>query len=62
MLKELFPGSTVFTGAIFKIPQISNHFSAMLGGSVVKLKPALVFSPRVKKLSLRIYHVGYNAT
>ena len=30
MLEELFPGSTDFTEAIFKIPQISKHFSAML--------------------------------
>ena len=30
MLKELFPGSTDFTVAIFKIPQMSKHFSAML--------------------------------
>ena len=30
MLKELFPGSTDFTEAIFKIPGISKHFSAML--------------------------------
>ena len=30
MPKELFPGSTDFTGAIFKIPQISKQFSAML--------------------------------
>ena len=30
MLKELFPGSTDFTVSIFKIPQISKHFSAML--------------------------------
>ena len=30
MLKELFPGSTDFTVAVFKIPQISKHFSAML--------------------------------
>ena len=29
MQKELFPGSTGFTEAIFKIPQISKHFSAM---------------------------------
>ena len=28
--QELFPGSTDFTVAIFKIPQISKHFSAML--------------------------------
>ena len=34
MLKELFPGSTDFTEAIFKIPQISKHFSAMLFGIV----------------------------
>ena len=33
MLKELFPGSTDFTEAIFKIPQISKHFSAMLPSS-----------------------------
>ena len=31
-LKQLFPGSTDFTEAIFKIPQISKHFSAMLPG------------------------------
>ena len=30
MLKELFLGSTDFTVAIFKIPQISKHFSTML--------------------------------
>ena len=30
MLKELFPGSTDFTVAMFKIPQMSKHFSAML--------------------------------
>ena len=30
MLKELFPGSADFTVTIFKIPQISKHFSAML--------------------------------
>ena len=30
MLKELFPGSTDFTVAIFKIDQISKHFSAIL--------------------------------
>ena len=30
MLKKLFWGSTDFTEAIFKIPQISKHFSAML--------------------------------
>ena len=30
MLKELFWGSTNFTVAIFKMPQISKHFSAML--------------------------------
>ena len=30
MLKELFPGSRRFTVAIFKIPQISKHFSALL--------------------------------
>ena len=29
-LKQLFPGSTDFTEAIFKIPQISKHFLAML--------------------------------
>ena len=29
-LKQLFPGSTDFTEAIFKIRQISKHFSAML--------------------------------
>ena len=29
MLKKLFPGSTDFTGVIFKIPQIPKHFSAM---------------------------------
>ena len=28
--KKKFSGSTDFTGAIFKIPQISKHFSAML--------------------------------
>ena len=28
MLKQLFPGSTDFTEVIFKIPQISKHFSA----------------------------------
>ena len=27
MLKELFLGIADFTGAIFKIPQISKHFS-----------------------------------
>ena len=32
MLKKLFWGSTDFTEAIFKIPQISKHFSAMLRG------------------------------
>ena len=30
MLKELFWGLTDFTEAIFKIPQISKHLSAML--------------------------------
>ena len=30
MRKELFPGSTDFTETIFKIPQISEHFLAML--------------------------------
>ena len=30
MPKELFPDSTDFTVAIFKIPHISKHFSAML--------------------------------
>ena len=30
MVKELFPGSTDFTVATIKIPQISKHFSAML--------------------------------
>ena len=30
MLKELFPGSTDFTVAIFKILQISKYFLAML--------------------------------
>ena len=34
MLKKLFPGSTGFTGVIFKIPQISKHFSAMLNKSI----------------------------
>ena len=29
-LKELLPDSTDFTEAIFKMPQISKHFSAML--------------------------------
>ena len=29
-LKQLFPASTDFTEVIFKIPQISKHFSAML--------------------------------
>ena len=29
MLKELLPGSRSFTVAIFKIPQISKHFSAL---------------------------------
>ena len=30
MLKELFPGSTDFTVAFYKIHEISKHFSAML--------------------------------
>ena len=30
MLRELFPGSTNFTGTIFKILQISKHFLAVL--------------------------------
>ena len=30
MLKELFSGSTDLKVAIFKVPQISNHLSAML--------------------------------
>ena len=30
MLTELFSGSTDFTEAVFKIPGISKHFSAML--------------------------------
>ena len=30
VLKELFPGSTDFTVAIFKMPQVSKHFWAML--------------------------------
>ena len=30
----LFPGSTDFTMAIFKIPEISKHFSAMLGTEI----------------------------
>ena len=30
MLKELYLGSTDFTVGIFKIPQISKHFSAIL--------------------------------
>ena len=30
ILTELFPDSTDFTVAVFKIPQISKHFSAML--------------------------------
>ena len=30
MLKELLSGSPDFTEAIFKIPQISKHFAAML--------------------------------
>ena len=30
MLKDFFLGSTDFTAAIFKIPQISKHFSAVL--------------------------------
>ena len=29
VLKELLPGSAYFTVAIFKVPQISKHFSAM---------------------------------
>ena len=29
-LKQLLPDSTDFTEAIFKMPQISKHFSAML--------------------------------
>ena len=32
-LKQLLPDSTDFTEAIFKIPQISKHFSAMLRGT-----------------------------
>ena len=35
MQKELFPGSTDFTGAIFKIPQISQH---ILWSTVSKIK------------------------
>ena len=30
MVKQLFLGSTDFAEAIFKIPQMSKHFSAML--------------------------------
>ena len=33
MLKELFSGSTDFTEAIFKIPQISKHFLATLSSA-----------------------------
>ena len=29
-MRKFFPGQTDFTVAIFKIPQISKHFSAML--------------------------------
>ena len=36
MLKELFLGSTDFTVAIFKIPQISKHFLAMLILTVIQ--------------------------
>ena len=35
MLKELFPGSTV---AIFKIPQISKYFSAMLNTQFYRIR------------------------
>ena len=37
MQKQLFLGSTDFTEAIFKIPQISKHFSAMLHCSGITL-------------------------
>ena len=37
MLKQLFPGSTDFTGAFFKILQISKHFSAMLSEHAVTI-------------------------
>ena len=42
MLKELFSGSTDFTEAIFKVPEISKHFSAML-------KPQGLFSWSLSK-------------
>ena len=32
IIRKLFPGQTDFTMAIFKIPQISKHFSAMVVG------------------------------
>ena len=37
MLKELFPGSTDFAWAIFKIPQISKHFSAIFISYISKV-------------------------
>ena len=38
MLKELFPDSKDFTEAIFKVPKMSKHFSAMLLTVVVIIK------------------------
>ena len=37
MEKQLLPDSTDFTEAIFKMPQISIHFSAMLPPQTVPL-------------------------
>ena len=62
MLKELFPGSTDFTVAIFKVPQISKHFSVML--KALRLSPQSLFILRKLPESNWIknhllFHYGY---
>ena len=54
MLKELFPGSTDFTVAIFKIAGISKHFSAML---VLRKLNIIFLTDTYKFLHVLSFHI-----
>ena len=53
----LFPGSTDFTMAIFKIPEISKHFSAVLGTEITSNRKndlILIMTPEKQDKTLEL--------
>ena len=57
----LFPGSTDFTVAIFKIPKISKHFAAMLGTEITSKMMLNLILILILRFAAALYSmVSYN--